>query len=136
MGLDRLLRGFKNNNKEYIKIQFMARQTVKSALSDKRQLLKLALLSLIESWHADPIKFNSLIHGMPPLLMMSKSTMIDYAGSSSNYHTNDFSNCPSQNRYTGTLVEVLVNEAANLYEKMVKDFTNEAITNAVADSST
>jgi cytidylate kinase len=34
------------------------------------------------------------------------------------------------------LAEVLVNEAANLYEKMVKDFTNEAITNAVADSST
>jgi uncharacterized membrane-anchored protein YhcB (DUF1043 family) len=29
-----------------------------------------------------------------------------------------------------------VNEAANLYEKMVKDFTNQTMTNAAADSST
>ena len=40
MGLDRLLNGFKNNNKEYIRIQFVARQTVKCALSDKRKLAK------------------------------------------------------------------------------------------------
>jgi hypothetical protein len=29
-----------------------------------------------------------------------------------------------------------VDEAANLYEKMLKEFTNEALTNAVAVSST
>jgi hypothetical protein len=28
-----------------------------------------------------------------------------------------------------------VNEAASLYEKMVKDFTNQTVTNAAADSS-
>ena len=44
-----LLRQFKNNNEEYIKIQYVAKQTVRSALSDNRQLLKFALLSLIES---------------------------------------------------------------------------------------
>ena len=64
---------------------------LESALSDKRQLLKIALLSLIESLRADPIKFNFLIHDMSSTMAISKSTMIDYAGSSSGYHTNPFS---------------------------------------------
>jgi hypothetical protein len=33
------------------------------------------------------------------------------------------------------LAEVLVNEAANLYKKMVKELTNETMTKAVVDSS-
>jgi hypothetical protein len=32
-------------------------------------------------------------------------------------------------------VEIIVNGAAILYEKMVKEFTNETMTKAVADSS-
>ena len=88
MELNSLLRQFKNNNEEYIKIQFVAKQTVRSALSDSRQLLKFALLSLIESLRADPIKFNFLIHGMSSPLAMSKSTIIDHAGSDSNYYAN------------------------------------------------
>lgn len=132
--LDSLLRQFKNNNKEYLKIRFAARQTVRSNLSDNRKLLKIALYSLIESWRADPIKFNFLTHHMSSTMEMSKSTMIDYAGSS--YHTNPFSYSHNQGGYYETLAEVLVNEAAILYKKMVEDFTNQAITNVAADSST
>ena len=62
--------------------------------------------------------------------------MIDYAGSSSGYHTNPFSYSPNQGGYDETLAEVLVSEAAILYKKMVKDFTNQAITDVAADSST
>ena len=90
IGLERLLRQFKNNNEDYIRIEYVAKQTVRSVLSDNRQLLKLALLSLIESLRADPIKFNFLIHGVPPL-SISKSTIIDYAGSDGSYHTNSIS---------------------------------------------
>ena len=128
MELDRLLNRFKNNNKEYIKIRFVAKQTVKSALSDKRQLLKLALLSLIESWRANPTKFNFLIHGMSPLLTISKSTMINYAGSRNN-QASPFSSYNNQNSYTENLIEIIVNGATSIYEKMVKDFTNETISN-------
>ena len=136
MEIDRLLTWFKSNNKDYIKIQFIAKQTVKSALSDKRQLLKIALYSIIESWRADPIKFSSLTHHMSSSMGMSKSTIIDYAGSSSRYHTNPFSYSPNQGGYYETLAEVLVNEVAILHEKMVKDFTNQAITDVAADGST
>jgi hypothetical protein len=40
MELEKLLSGFKYNNKDYIKIQSIAKQTVKSTLSDDRQLLR------------------------------------------------------------------------------------------------
>jgi hypothetical protein len=135
MTLDTLLRQFKNNNEEYLKIRYVAKQTVRSTLSDSRQLLKFALLSIIESLCADPIKFNFLIHSMPPPLTMPKSTIIDYAGTSGNYHIKSSSSDYNQNNYTETLIEVIVNKTASLYEKMVKDFTNQTITNAAAVSS-
>ena len=65
---------------------------------------------------------------MSPTMGISKSTMIDYAGNSSDYHTNPFSYSPNQNSYAETLTDLIVNEATSLYEKMVKDFTNQAIT--------
>ena len=133
MELDRLLTGFKNNNKEYIRILFVARQTVKSALSDKRQLLKLALLSLIESWRANPTKFNFLVHGMSPLLTTSKSTIMNYAGNRNNQAT-PFSSYYIQNGYAENLIEIIVNGATSIYEKMVKDFTNETIANTAANT--
>src|SRR5215207_5946402 len=128
MELDALLGQFKNNNKEYVKIQYVAKQTVRTTLSDNRQLLKFALLSLIESLRTDPIKFDVLIHGVPLQLTMSKSNIIGHPGS--NYYVLPFSHHSNQNGYTETLEGVLVNEAANLYDKMVKDFTNETMTNA------
>ena len=134
--LNALLRQFKNNDEEYLKIRYAAKQAVRSVLSDSRQLLKFAVLSLIESLRADPIKFNFIIHGMPSPLTMSKSTIIDHAGSNSNYYVKSSSSYYDQNRYAETLTEVIVNEAANLYEKMVNDFANQTMTNATADSST
>jgi DNA-binding CsgD family transcriptional regulator len=134
MRLDSLLRQFKNSNKGYLKIRYTAKQAVRSALSDSRQLLKFAILSLTESLRADPIKFNFLFHGMPQPLTMSKSTLIDYAGSS-NHQTDPFSYYSNQNSYTETLTEVIVNEAAILYEKMVKEFTDETMNNAATGNS-
>jgi hypothetical protein len=134
MRLGRLLTGFKHNNKDYIKIQLVARQTVKNALSDKKQLLKLALHSLIESWHADPTKFSSLIHSPSPASTISKSIVMNHANSN-NYHAIPFSSYYNQNSYAENLIEIIVNGAANLYEKMVKDFTNETIANAAASTN-
>jgi hypothetical protein len=136
MRLGSLLKQFKNNSNGYSKIRYVAKQTVRTNFSDKRQLLKFALLSLIESMRTDPSKFNFIMHGMPSTVVMSKSTTIACVGNSSNYHTNPFSYYSSQNSYAETLPEVLVNEATILYEKMVKDFTNQTIINAAADSST
>jgi hypothetical protein len=132
MELDRMLRDFKDNNRDYNKIRFVARQTVKRALSDKRQSLKLALYSLLESWHADPTKFNSLIHFMSSTSMISKSTMMNYPDSGC--YDAAFSSHYNQNSYTENLIEIIANGASSLYDKMVKDFTNETIANAAANT--
>jgi hypothetical protein len=123
-GLPPLLRGFKNNNKDYNKIQFAARQTVESVLSDNRQLLKLAIYSILESWKADPVKFNLLNRGMSQESI--KSIAINFTGN--NYLATNFSYY-NQNSDTERLAEIIVNEVAILYEKMVEDFTNETMTN-------
>ena len=81
MELNSLLRQFKNSDEEYLKIRYAAKQVVSGVLSDSRQLLKFAILSLTESLRTDPTKFNFLIHGIPPPLTISKSTIIDHSGS-------------------------------------------------------
>jgi hypothetical protein len=125
--LDRLLTAFKNNNSEYLKIRFVAKQTVKSALSDKRQLLKLALFSLIGSWRVNPTKFNFLIHGVSTVSAISKSSVMNHLGTPFSSHYN-------QKSYTENLIEIIVNEAASLYEKMVEDFADQTMTNAAAST--
>ena len=49
MRLNALLRQFKNSDEEYLKIRYAAKQAVRGVLSDSRQLLKFAILSLTES---------------------------------------------------------------------------------------
>jgi hypothetical protein len=66
---------------------------------------------------------------------MSKSTIIDHADSSGNYHIKSSSSYYNQNNYAENLIEVIANETTSLYEKMVKDFTNQTITNAAVVSS-
>ena len=96
--------------KNILRFRYAAKHGVRSALSDSRQLLKFAVLSLTESLRTDPTKFNFLIHGMPSPLTMSKSTIIDHAGSNSNYYVKSSSSYYDQNRYAETLTEIIVNE--------------------------
>ena len=133
--LNALLRQFKNSDENYLKIRYAAKQAAESVLSDSRQLLKFAVLSLIESLRADPIKFNFIIHGMPSPLTMSKSKIIDHEESSCKYHVKTFSYYSNQNSYAETLTDLIANEATNLYEKMVNDFANQTMINATAGSS-
>ena len=130
MRLNALLRQFKNSDEEYLKIRYTTEQAVRSALSDNRRLLKFALLSLIESLRGDPIRFNSLVHGTPSQL----TSIRDHVGSNSNYYANSYYTT-NQHGYAETLAEVIVDAAASLYEKMVKDFTNQAMSEAAGSST-
>ena len=130
INLNALLIQFKNSDEGYLKIRYAAKQAVRSVLLDSRQLLKFALLSLIESLRADPLKFDFLIHGMSPPLMMSKSTII---GQGNKYHVKPFFHY--QNCYAETLEEAIMKEATNLYEKMLEDFANQTMVDSAAGSS-
>lgn len=63
------------------------------------------------------------------------STVIDH-WNSSEYSVKPFPYYSNENTYAETLKEVLVNEAAILFQKMVKDFANQNITDTAAGSVT
>ena len=60
--LEALVDNFQDNNEGYIKIRRTVEAKVHSALSDRKVLLKLTLLSLTESMRKDPQKYSSLIY--------------------------------------------------------------------------
>ena len=59
--LEGLVDNFQNNNEEYAKIKKTVEEKASSVLLDRKNLLKLALLSLTESMRKDPDKFNAFI---------------------------------------------------------------------------
>ena len=61
-----LVDNFQNDNEEYIKIRNTVEEKVHSVLSDKKTLLKLALLSLAESMRKDQNKYSHLIYHNTP----------------------------------------------------------------------
>jgi hypothetical protein len=62
MKQEALVKHFENNSEEYIKIKKTVEEKVHSVLSDRRMVLKLGLLSLIESMKNDPGKYSRLIY--------------------------------------------------------------------------
>jgi hypothetical protein len=86
----------------------MAKQTVRNALSDQRWPLKLAVYAVIESWCADPTKFNSLIQNVLPATSISRLTCYDDSGGCHAIHSSPYY---SQNRYAENLIELIANEA-------------------------
>jgi hypothetical protein len=81
---------------------------VERILTDKRLLLKLALLSITESVRNNPGKFNFLFDSMS-----SSITPIDYYGSSQNYspYTYSYKQYSSQDNYAKVYTDTLLDEA-------------------------
>jgi hypothetical protein len=64
IGLESIIRQFKDNNESFQRIKEFVRQTVELRLMNHRHVLLLALQSIIESYRRDPIKFSILYHNL------------------------------------------------------------------------
>jgi hypothetical protein len=62
--IENLVTHFKNNNEEYLKIKQTAYQEVKSVLNDSKLLLKIAILSVIESLRSNPELGNFVFYNI------------------------------------------------------------------------
>jgi hypothetical protein len=118
--LECLVDNFQNNNEEYIKIRNTVEEKVHSVLSDKKMLLKLALLSLTESIRKDTDKFNAFIF----CDNKSSSSTTQTRGYSQYYDTVPYrqQQYPSQD-----YISVLIEESEKLYNKLVKELVDESI---------
>jgi hypothetical protein len=123
MKLQALVRQVENNN-EYLKIKQTVKQEVECILTDRRQLLKLALLSLTDSMKNDPDKYSRLIYHNSP--------------STANYNSQyyDTSSYGQQQQYPSqAYIDMLLEEAEKLYNKLVKKLVDETITDYAFSTS-
>src|ERR1044072_94517 len=124
MKIEAGVRRFENNNEEYTKIKQTVKQEVEYILTDRRQVLKLALLSLTDTMKNDPDKYSRLIYHNTPSTANYNSQGYDTAsyGQQQQY--------PSQ-AYTDMLLE----EAEKLYNKLAKELGDEIISDYASSTS-
>ena len=125
--LQELVDNFQNNNEEYIKIRNSVEEKMRSVLSNSKMLLKLALLSLTESMRKDQDKYSQLIyHNTPP------TASTDY-GSDQYYATASYG---QQQQYPSwDCIDMLLEEAEKLYNKLAKELLNTSITDYASNTS-
>jgi hypothetical protein len=99
-------------------------QNTISILSDKKTLLKLALLSLTESMRKDPDKFNAFIFCDNKSLSSTTQTR----GYSQYYDTVPYGQQQQRQQYSSQdCIDVLLEEAEKLYNKLSKELVGEII---------
>jgi hypothetical protein len=131
---ERSLKGFvqffEDNNETYLTIKKAVEEKVHSTLSNGKMLLKLAVLSLVESMRNNPDKFSCLLYrNVPP------STR-DYSGPYYGSYMYVQKQYLSQDHDgEGSVAKILEEEAENLYTKLAKEITDEII-NDYASSKT
>jgi hypothetical protein len=121
--LKALVDNFQNNNEEYIKIRNTVEEKVHNILSDRKMLLKLALLSLTESMRKDPDKYSTLIFNNTS---SSTTSAADY---NSQYHAISYGHqqYTSQDYPIEAYTSMLLEEAEKLYDKLAKELVDESI---------
>jgi hypothetical protein len=121
--LRRLVKRFKDNNEEYLKIKSIVRQQVISILFDGKRLLRLSLSSLMESMRTDPYRYSKLIYykGSP-----SARNNIDwqYTGYTHIYGQQSY---PSFHDFYEEYESTLLENAQKLYNNSAKEWTEQII---------
>ena len=127
MKLEAAVRAFQNNNEEYIKIRNTVEEKVHSVLSDRKMVLKLALLSLTESMRKDP----ALIF----CDNKSSSSTTQTRGYSQYYETVPYGQRQQQQYPSHDYISMLLEESEKLYNKLAKELEDESISDYVSSIS-
>jgi hypothetical protein len=126
MKIEAAVRAFENNNEEYIKIRNTVEEKVHSVLSDKKTLLKLALLSLTDSMRKDSDKYSRLLyHNNTP-------SNADY---NNQCYAASYTYGQQQQHSSQDYIDVLIEEAEKLYNKLAKELGNESISDYAFSTS-
>jgi hypothetical protein len=125
--LETIVTGFKNDNKDYLKIKRAAEEKVKDILTNGKLLLKLATFSVIESLRSNPELYNFVSYSI------SNNTTISYG---SNYPSLMLSGRQQQQQsFNDSYTALIVEEAEKLYNKLRTELTNSVIAAASSSSA-
>jgi hypothetical protein len=130
---ERSLKGFvqffEDNNETYLTIKKAVEEKVHSTLSNGKMLLKLAVLSLVESMRNNPDKFGPLLYRNFP------SSITEYSGQYYGYYMYEQKPYASYNHDgESSVATILEEEAGKLYIKLAKEMVEE-ITSSIESSS-
>jgi len=117
--LEGLVDNFQNNDQGYVKIRKTVEEKVVSILSDANLLLRIALLSLVESIREDPDRYSSLIY--------HNKTYSDTEYNSQNYETASYMHGQHQQYQSQDYISMLIEEAEKLYNKLTREWVDQII---------
>jgi hypothetical protein len=132
MKLEAIVRQFENNNLEYVKIKKTAEEKVHAKLSKGKDLLKLGLFSLTETIRDQPDKYNALFN-YDALTTDYKNQQ--YPPYGYGFYMDGQQQYRSMNYGSEDYMTLLVEEAAVLYDKLVKEMVDEIISDYSASTS-
>jgi hypothetical protein len=112
--LEDLITGFKNSNKEYLKIKQASEEKVKSVLTKDKLLLKFATFSVIESLRSNPELYNFIMY------YNSNNTAPSFMSGVQLQH--------QQQSFNDSYTALIIEEAEKLYNNLITQFTNGVIT--------
>jgi hypothetical protein len=101
-----------NNSEEFSKIKDTIKKEMEGTLTDPRQILMLAFRSLVESARKDISKFSAIVYNLPVAIAYSP----DYSNNEDTYE------------------RVILNEAEELYDKMMMNRMDKAISGGTSKS--
>jgi transposase len=141
--LEALVNDFQNNNEIYLQIKQTVKREVEIAFANRRQLLRLTLVSLIESLRRDPRKFYALYYNMSS----SSSAKSPSSSSSSSPKTTgiqqQYDYVPFMNEQNSPIIDysneeicekILLDQSEEIYDKMIQDLTIKTVPAVASDS--
>ena len=121
--LKRLVKQFKDNDEEYLKIKKTVQNRITNILLGGKDLLRLAIYSLMESIRTDPQKYSKLIHYNTD----SSSRNIDWQHMGLNYIRGQQQIYPSFDYFFEEYKSALLGDSEKLYNKLIKEMTKQII---------
>jgi hypothetical protein len=120
--LEGFVQFFENNNETYLTIKKTVEEKVHNILSDGKMLLKLAVLSLVDTLRNNPDKFSSLLYRDVP------SSTTNYSSQNYGYYMYEQKKYSLQDPNDEISVAWILQEADKLYNKLAKELVDEIIT--------
>jgi hypothetical protein len=128
-GLEDIVERFRNNDETYTIVKKMVKEQIESALASPRQLLRLALASMIESSRKNPSIFQALRYNMA-----STKTVILQRSFLQSGNSREEQN-PNQNvNNEDTCEKLLLDQAELIYNQMLEDIGNTCINQITNDT--
>jgi hypothetical protein len=132
VNLEYMVKQFQNNSEDYLKIRHIVKQEVEHTLTDSRQILKIAFLSVIDSCRSDPMKFSILYYNMPPIAGTVTPSVPPAQSSLYNYGLSTNEQYQNYNGAAGEIDDiayekVLLDESEKFYNKRVEALTQGCI---------